>query len=106
MKKCVAIFTILALLGVVGLAGELKDGRYASQTKLLDVVVVIKDGQIHSIDITKHRGGGEAYLSPLHPLVRKILDKQSTDVDSVTGATASSEALKSAVGDCLKQAGK
>lgn len=38
-------------------------------------------------------------------LIPEILDRQSVNVDSITGATISSYALKSGVRDCLTQAG-
>ena len=41
----------------------------------------------------------------INELVPEILEKQSVNVDNITGATISSYALKSAVRDCLTQAG-
>ena len=35
----------------------------------------------------------------------KILDAQSTDVDGMTGATVTTDAVKAAVNDALAQAG-
>lgn len=83
---------------------EFTDGRYIGRTGMVDVVVVIEKGKIEKIEILKHRGGGQKYLDMVKPLVNQIVEKQSTQVDAVTGATVSSEALKKAVQNALEKA--
>jgi len=83
---------------------RLKDGRYLSSDSMMDIAVTIKDGLISNIEILEHRGGGLEYGNKAKSLIDKIIAKQSTDVDAVTGATRSSNAFKKNVEDALKQA--
>ncbi|NLG25672.1 MAG: FMN-binding protein [Clostridiales bacterium] len=58
------------------------------------VAVLVKDHAIEEIDIVEHRNGmGSAAES----LAREIAEKNDCAVDAVSGATLSSEAIKSAV---------
>ncbi|HEY8362242.1 MAG TPA: FMN-binding protein [Tissierellaceae bacterium] len=68
------------------------------------VEVVFTDDKIDSITIVEHQetpGLGDAAMEKL---ISDILDKQSADVDVVSGATNSSNALINAVKDCMNQA--
>ena len=48
----------------------------------------------------------EAYLSMAKDIVKTILDKQTTEVDTISGATYSSTGIKNAVGQALEGAAK
>ena len=51
-------------------------------------------------------GEDEAYLSMAKDIVKTILDKQTTEVDTISGATYSSTGIKNAVGQALEGAAK
>jgi desulfoferrodoxin (superoxide reductase-like protein) len=93
-----------AYLGPAGLPLRLKDGRYTASNRMIDVAVTIKKGSIADIEVLEHRGGGEQYSDRIKPLITRIIDKQTTDVDSITGATISCDALKEAVQNAVKLA--
>lgn len=105
MSRCVLLFAFLPfVLFQTACAQEaMKDGRYISEAPMLKVAVTIKDGVISEIEILEHKGG-KGYDKMVEPLIEKILMCQSTDIDAVTGATMSSEALKKAVDDALRRA--
>ena len=68
------------------------------------VTVTVDESKITNVDIdasgeTPSLGGAAA-----ETLAQAILDANSADVDSVTGSTMTSEAVKTAVADCLAQA--
>lgn len=45
------------------------------------------------------------YYEKASVIIAQILEKGNTDVDSISGATISSEAIKNAVNDALHKAG-
>ena len=71
---------------------------------MLDIAVVIEKGRIADIEILQHRGGGPAYEQMIEPLLNIMVQEQSAQVDAVTGATVSSNALKQAVQQALEKA--
>lgn len=82
---------------------QLVDGVYEASISMMDVSVTVEKGRIADIKILQHRGG-EEYEEKIMPLVDAMIEKQSTDVDAVMGATASTRALKIAVEQALRKA--
>ena len=80
------------------------DGTYTGSHSFVTVSVTVAGGRITAIEITEHGGGGEYYADLVRPLADRMVEKQSTDVDTVTGATVSSNHLKKAVQNALKKA--
>ena len=89
--------------------GQYTDGTYEGISDSgmypgLKVSVVVKDGVIAEVNVVEHsetQGVGTAAIEKLPP---KIIEAQSTEVDSVTGASLSSAAIKEAVEKALVQA--
>ena len=71
----------------------------------LKVKVEISDGKITSIQIVEN-SDGSSYISKASALISSIISKQSTNVDTVSGATYSSVGLLNAIKNALKQAEK
>ncbi len=69
----------------------------------LKVKVEISGGKITSIQIVEN-SDGSSYISKASALISSIISKQSTNVDTVSGATYSSEGLLNAIKNALKQA--
>lgn len=69
----------------------------------LKVKVEISDGKITSIQIVEN-SDGSGYISKASALISSIISKQSTNVDTVSGATYSSVGIIQAVRDALSQA--
>jgi len=84
----------------------LEDGLYEVRNALLDVLVSVLDGKITDIKILKYRGGGDNYKDMVKPVILSIIEKQSLEVDAVTGATMSTDSLKEAVGQAIERATK
>ncbi len=76
---------------------KLKDGTYEGSEKgyggIVKIKVTVKDGKIARVEAVDHHTEDEAYWSIAKELLQTIVDKQSTDVDAVTGATFSSNAI-------------
>jgi uncharacterized protein with FMN-binding domain len=98
--------TLLAMSTVLAFAADAayKDGAYEGEYSFVKVRVVVSEGRVSDVDILQHGGGGRKYEDMVLPLCDRIVREQSTDADSVTGATVSSENLKKAVEDALRKA--
>ena len=71
----------------------------------ITVKVTVADGKIADIDYSDNLETAGVGKVALEQVAEKILAKQTVGVDSVTGATISSMALKNAVKECLTKAG-
>lgn len=73
------------------------------------VEVTFTDAEITKVDIKdQHETFGVGYgldLTPVEVLPTKIVETQSLNVDTITGATITSNAILNAVGDAVTQAG-
>jgi len=97
--------SVLFLTLVSGAAlGELRDGVYSGEHSFVAVSVTVAGGRIVAIEMTRHGGGGEKYAEMVRPLLARMVEEQSTEVDAVTGATTSSNHLKKAVAEALRKA--
>lgn len=90
-------------------AGSVKDGTYTSTTAghngELTVEVIVKDGKIESVKVTEHAETPVVSDLAISDVPAKIVETQSLNVDTVSGATVSSKAILTAVEECLKEAG-
>ena len=82
------------------------DGTYEAESSngMITVAVTIENNKIIAIEILEHLGGGKNYEDMIQPLIGNIIEKQSTQVHAITGATVSSNALKEAVNNAIKKA--
>lgn len=70
----------------------------------ITVEVVVSSGAITNITLKEHKETEGIYEKAETWVVGAILENQTTDVDSVSGATYTSEGIKAAVADALKNA--
>ncbi len=81
---------------------QIEDGQYIGNYEIfpvkVSVRVSIQDGEITQIDLLEHFNGKGI---PAEKIVDHIIEKQSLQVDSISGATVSSIAIKKAVEDSL-----
>lgn len=112
MKRLVAGFlaVLLVLVGCVAAGAEgMTPGTYTAEAEgfhgTIKLEVTVDAEAITGIEVVEHSetaGIGEAALPVL---VESVLEHQTTGVDSVAGATVTSEAFKAALTDALTQAG-
>ena len=112
MKRFTAVLLTFALL-LAGCAGAIADGMtpgtYTAEATgfhgAIQIAVTVDEESITAIDIVEQSetaGIGEAALPVL---VESVLENQTIAVDSVSGATVTSDAFKAALTDALTQAG-
>lgn len=81
---------------------NVKDGEYTGNYKIFPVKVSVKttvlNGKITQIELLEHFNGKGA---PAEKITDYIIEKQSLQIDAVSGATVSSIAIKKAVEDSL-----
>lgn len=97
----------LAEIAAVQDASAYKDGTYYGAGKgfagTMKVKVDISGGKIASISIVSTKDG-DSYVKSASSLLDTIVEKQSTNVDTVSGATFSSRGIIAAVRSALSQA--
>ncbi|MDY2960603.1 MAG: FMN-binding protein [Hornefia sp.] len=87
-----------------------KDGSYEGSAKgfggNIVVRVTVKNDKIEKIDLVDASKEDGSYLASAKGVINSILDKQSTDVDTVSGATFTSTGIINAVISALEKAAK
>lgn len=86
----------------------LRDGTYEGSAfgfgDLITVSVTIQGGRMTDISVLDASGEDRPYYNQSLPLLDQMLSSQSTEVDTVSGATLTSEGLIGAVADALGKA--
>ena len=70
------------------------------------VEVTVEGGQITDLAITSADGEDSAYLSNAEAIIPKIIEAQSADVDTISGATFSSTGIRNAAQEAIEKAEK
>ena len=85
-----------------------EDGTYTGSAQgfggAITVQVTLANDEITDIQVTSAPGEDSAYLSQGEGVISSIISAQSTDVDTVSGATFSSTGIINAVVDALGKA--
>ncbi|MGL4688268.1 MAG: FMN-binding protein [Fusobacteriaceae bacterium] len=98
MKK---ILITLFVIGSLAQAEVLK-GEWTGYLPL-KVSVVRENGVIKSFEVTEKSTDNKAFKSAYPALQKSIVEKNSVEVDSISGATATSTAIIGAIKDALKE---
>ncbi|MDP4090130.1 MAG: FMN-binding protein [Bacillota bacterium] len=81
-----------------------KDGEYEGSCDAglisVDLKVKVKNHRIEQVDLIKHKNGRG---KPAEAVIQEVLNKQSLQVDTVSGATNSSKVILKAVEDALNK---
>lgn len=86
------------------------DGTYTGEAQgyggTVAVELTVGNGKITDLTITSAEKEDTAYLDAASAVIDSILEQQSTDVDTVSGATFSSNGILHAAEDALRKAEK
>lgn len=74
------------------------EGDFDAGMVYAKVRVTVKKGVMTDLKLLEHKNGKGA---PAESIINTILEKQTTDVDSVSGATSSSKVIRKAVENAL-----
>lgn len=112
MKQLFSLFLVLVLcFSMTGIcfAEELTDGVYTASANgrngNVEVQVTITDGRIADVEVLSHEETEGIADPALERIPRLIVDSQSTQIDTVSGATLTSNAIIQATEDAILQAG-
>ena len=87
-----------------------KDGTYTGEADgfggTIQVEVKIEKSKISEINVISAEKEDGAYLSMAKDIIPKIIDAQSADIDTISGATFSSTGIKNASEQALEKAVK
>ena len=82
---------------------NIPDGSYKGHSELgpviVDVNVIIKDGKIKNIELLKHQNG---FGNAANSIVENMVQKNTYNVDAISGATVSSKVIINAVNNALE----
>ena len=85
-----------------------KDGTYEGSAygfgDLITVSVTLKDGKMTDIAVLSADGEDKPYYKQAVSVLNEMLEAQSTEVDTVSGATLTADGLIGAVADALGKA--
>ena len=70
----------------------------------ITVQVTLEDDTITAVSVVSAPGEDSAYLSQGENVINSVISEQSTDVDTISGATFSSTGILEAVNDALSKA--
>lgn len=91
-----------------GSSGGYQDGVYDGEADgfngKISVKVTVKKGKIKEISIESAEGEDGAYLETAKGIIPKIIEAQSADVDTISGATFSSTGIRDACVQALEKA--
>lgn len=88
--------------------GSYKDGSYTETAKGKNadfpVTVLIRDGYIADVTVGENKETPDIGGKAITQLPKSFIEKQTYQVDTVAGATVTSNAIKAAVDKCLEKA--
>ena len=89
-------------------AGSYNDGSYEGTATGfggdITVKVTVDGGKITAVDIVSAEKEDGAYLTMAEDIIPKIIDAQTSEVDTISGATFSSTGIKNATAQALESA--
>ena len=89
---------------------EYQDGVYSGEAEgfggPISLEVTITDGRIADIQILSAEGEDGAYFSMAENMIPTVLERQSPEVDTISGATFSSNGIRNAMKQALGNAGE
>lgn len=109
MKKTFAALAVAALFATAASAATFKAGTYTASAPGIHgpvtVEVTFTADKLSAVKVVKQTETPGIGTLAVDQLPQKIVDAQSPKVDGVSGATITSDAIRKAVADCVKQAG-
>ncbi len=114
MKKKTLAFGLASLLALAGCSSGSSSAKYKAGTYTgtgegrngtVTVTVEFSDNEIVSVTVGDNSETPAIAEAAIETIPQEIIDAQSTDVDVVTNATLTSNAIIEAVNDCIEQAG-
>ena len=108
-KLLASIAAISAVFGCASTAPSMTDGTYTGvgqgRNGELTVEVKVDAGKLSAVRVVKHVETVGISDAAVKQMPARIVDAQSLKVDAVSGATLTSEGIRTAVADAIRKAG-
>lgn len=112
-KKGISVLLTMALAMATPLyamaeaipANGVYEGSANGMGGAVKVAVTVEDGKISGVEVLEHKETAGISDPAIEKIPQAIVDAQSTDVEAVTGATVTSDAIKEAVAAALSGEG-
>ena len=108
-KTLLCAAAVSAAMAAPTMAAQMADGTYTGvgqgKNGELTVEVVVKSGKLDAVKVVKHVETPGISDAAVTKFPAKSVAAQSTGVDAVTGATLTSEGIRTAVADAIRKAG-
>ena len=109
MKKfaalCLAMLMVLSAVGAMAMTAGTYESAAQGFHGDVKLAVTVDAEKITAIEVVEHSETEGIGAAALPKLVEAVLESQTLGVDSVAGATVTSDAFKAAMTDALEQAG-
>lgn len=87
-----------------------KDGTYEGEAEgfggPISISVTVEDGKVTEVNILSAEKEDGAYLAMAKDIIPTIIEQQTWDVDTISGATFSSTGIRNATQQALEKAGE
>lgn len=105
LTMALALATPLYALAETIPANGVYEGSANGMGGAVKVAVTVEDGKISDVEVLEHKETAGISDPAIEQIPQAIVEAQSTDVEAVTGATVTSEAIKEAVAAALSGEG-
>ena len=105
LTMALALATPLYALAETIPANGVYEGSANGMGGAVKVAVTVEDGKISGVEVLEHKETAGISDPAIEQIPQAIVEVQSTDVEAVTGATVTSEAIKEAVAAALSGEG-
>ena len=105
LTMALALATPLYALAETIPANGVYEGSANGMGGAVKVAVTVEDGKISGVEVLEHKETAGISDPAIEQIPQAIVEAQSTDVEAVTGATVTSEAIKEAVAAALSGEG-
>ena len=105
LTMALAMATPLYALAETIPANGVYEGSANGMGGAVKVAVTVEDGKISDVEVLEHKETAGISDPAIEQIPQAIVEAQSTDVEAVTGATVTSEAIKEAVAAALSGEG-
>lgn len=114
MRKCMLMTAVLCMTAMLTGCGGQSDiyqtGTYTATVRGyggdITVEVAFDKDTISAVNVTEHNETAGIGDQAIEQLCKEIVEEQTYEVDAVSSATVTSDAIKNGVRDCMEQAAK